>query len=150
MARFAVGLLLALLLAMGQTVLAGPPERPSGRMVLDKTFEVRAEVRELEKEFARAKSDPDKGKWLAAQLAEARARLAETEGRGIAAIEEWRKVIEHRTERMKQMMSGKMYRRLREARAIDTDNVKDEHAVGEALRKAERRLEIVRRTLGPP
>jgi hypothetical protein len=34
--------------------LAGPPERPDGRMVLDRGFELRAEVRELEQEFARA------------------------------------------------------------------------------------------------
>jgi hypothetical protein len=178
--------------------LADPHERPSARMVLDRAFELRAEVRELEAEFARAKSDPEKGKYLAVQLAEARAHLAEAEGRRFTAAEEWRKVIAHRTERMHLLTSGKiccspgevvicrgqlaearcqaadlegdaallaaelpkviagckarieMYRRLREAGAIAADDSKDERVAGEALRRAEERLDIVKKKLSQP
>jgi hypothetical protein len=178
--------------------LAGPPERPSARMVLDRAFEIRAEVRELEQEFARAKSDPEKRQLLVAQLAEARARIAEAEGRRFTAAEAWRKVIAHRTERMQLLTSGKiccspgevvicrgqlaearckvadlegdatllaaeipkviagckarieMYRRLREVGAMAADDSKDEQVAGEALRRAEHRLELVSKKLGPP
>jgi hypothetical protein len=167
-------------------------------MVLDRAFELRAEVRELEAEFARAKSDPEKRTWLAAQLAEARARLAELEGRRIAAAEEWRKVIAYRTERLQLLTSGKiccspgevvicrgqlaearckvadlesdpatvtaelpkaiagykarieMCRRLREVGAMAADDSKDEQVAGEALRRAEERLDIVKKKLSQP
>jgi hypothetical protein len=92
---------------------AGPPERPSARMVLDKALELRARVRQLEEENARAKPDPDLPRGLAEQigearaerLAQARAELAEMEGRYPAAGAEWRKVIALRNKWLEWMLS---------------------------------------------
>jgi hypothetical protein len=193
-----LGLVLVLLtFVAGRSAYADHAEGVSGRMVLDRALELRAELRELEEEFARRKPDREKAKWLAAQVAEARARLAELEGRPWAAVAEWKKVLAHRTERLEQMTSGKiccspregvicrggvaearcriaeierdwdllaaelpkaiagykarveMYQALREARAIDADDVKDEQVAREELRKAERRFDVVRKKLGP-
>jgi len=73
----------------GPAAIAGPPAGVSGRLVPDEVPELRAEVQRRE----RAKADPSKAEWVA----EARARLAEAEGRSEAAAVEWRKVIRCRT-----------------------------------------------------
>ena len=83
---------LALLFLLPGPAHAGPPDHVSGRIVLDEVPELRAEVQQREKEFARAKSDPGKAEGLA----EARGRLAEAEGLPETAAAEWRKVIAHR------------------------------------------------------
>jgi hypothetical protein len=104
---------ISVLLAAVQPALAGPPERPSGRMVFDRAFELRAAVRHLEEENTRAKPDPDMPRRMAEQiadsraerLAQARAELAEMEGRYPAAGAEWRKVITLRNKRLEWMLS---------------------------------------------
>jgi hypothetical protein len=78
------------------------------------------------------------------QLAEARCQVGDLEGDAATLTAELPKVIAGYKSRIE------MYRRLREAAAIDADDVKDERAASTALQNAERRLEIVRRTLGPP
>lgn len=82
-------LLLFGLLVPGRSVLASPPGKVSDRVVRDEVPALKATVQRLEQELARAKGDPTK----AEDLAEARARLAEAEGRKATAATEWRKVL---------------------------------------------------------
>jgi hypothetical protein len=161
--------------------------------VLDPIPELRVEVLRSEREYA-----CDNGYDRAEKLAEARARLAEAEGRWVVAAKEWEEVLFFREERVRLIVSGKICRKPRDidihggemaqaqcriaeikgdaavlaaelpwviagyqaklemywglgaVGSLSPDNVKDQKAVGEALRTAKRRLGIVRRTLGPP
>jgi hypothetical protein len=88
---------------------AGPPERPDGRIVLDPIPELRAEVLRCEQEYARDNADD-----RAEKLAEARARLAEAEGRWVATVEEWEEVLFFRDERLHLIASGKICRKPRD------------------------------------
>jgi hypothetical protein len=83
---------LLLLLAVASSALAGPPEGPSARMVIDAVPELRAEVKRCEREVSRATTELEKNMWQG-ELAEARANLAEAEGCLETAATEWRKVI---------------------------------------------------------
>lgn len=98
MIRASSALLLTVLI--GQVVLAGPPEGPSGRMVLDEVPQLRAEVKRLERATARNKGDVVRhdDSW-AEDLELARARLATAEGRIDAARQQWKAVIASREER---------------------------------------------------
>jgi hypothetical protein len=78
---------------------AGPPERVSSRLVLDPVPELRAAVRRLEQESAAVATDPGKVE----RLTEARALLAEAEGRLAAAVKAWRKVIAFRRDTYNRM-----------------------------------------------
>ncbi|HZU34458.1 MAG TPA: hypothetical protein VFA18_01045 [Gemmataceae bacterium] len=77
------------LLVPGWSVLASPPEKVSDQVVRDEVPALKAAVQRLERELARAKANPAQ----AEDLAEARARLAEAEGRKATAASEWRKVL---------------------------------------------------------
>jgi hypothetical protein len=92
-------LLLLAFLWPGSTLFAGPPEGTSGRIVPDPIPELRAEVQRREREVAKAPSDPSK----AEELCEARALLAEAEGRTGAAAAQWRKVIAYRQEQERKL-----------------------------------------------
>jgi hypothetical protein len=78
------------------------------------------------------------------QLAEARCKVADLESDAATLTAELPKAIAGYKARIE------MCRRLREAGAIAADASKDEQVAGEALRRAEQRLEAVRRTLGQP
>jgi hypothetical protein len=89
-------LLLAVLVV--PAALAGPPEGPSARTVLDEVPQLQAEVRRLEREAARDRTDQN----TAEELALARARLATAERRTEAARSQWRTVIASREARLAQ------------------------------------------------
>ncbi len=81
-----------------QVVFAGPPERRSGKMVVDEAARLQAEVQRLEREVARDHSDPS----ASDELDVARARLAAAEGRIGEARAAWQKVIASREAVMRQ------------------------------------------------
>jgi hypothetical protein len=190
--RFIAGSLALLAAALVQPALAGPPERFSGRSVLDGVESLRATVQRLERQG-------DKADFR--ELNVARAHLAEAEGRLGDAAAKWWKVIAYDHERYKgpeafykagrvcspdvlEQARGRlavsvcglaeverdwatlaselpkvvayykarleMYQDLRSVGALCPGDMNDEKAVGEALKRAEHRLKIVRRTLGPP
>jgi hypothetical protein len=76
-------------LSSGEAV-AGPPEKVPGRMVIDETPRLRAEVVRLERAAAHPLGEGERD-IAEAELAEARARLATAEGSPDTAATEWRK-----------------------------------------------------------
>src|SRR5436305_1933440 len=89
------GLTVALLAVPAWGTFAGPPEKARGRMVIDETPQLRAEVARLERAAGLPLAEGEKD-VAEAELAEARARLAMAGGLTDTAATEWRKAIASR------------------------------------------------------
>jgi hypothetical protein len=92
-------LALVLLLVVVPATSALPPEGSSGQMIRDEVPELRVEVARREREIARSQDKDEVG------LAEARARLAEAEGRIDAAVKEWRTAVDLTEKRYQRFMN---------------------------------------------
>jgi hypothetical protein len=90
-------LLLPVLLTVVAGASARPPAGVSGRVVADGVLELKAEVERLQRHVDLAPSAEEISEACAA-LFEARARLAEAEGKPAVAAAEWRKVLAHRVD----------------------------------------------------
>ncbi len=77
-------------------------------------------------------------------MADARCRLAETERDWTSLAAELPKLVAYHNARLAR------YQDLQNVGALNPADGMEAKAVGEALQKAEHRLEIVRTTLGPP
>ena len=191
------------LLVPAPVALAGPPEGPSGRLVIDEAPQWRDVVAREEREIAKIERGVSRGTHspleldcASGRLAEARACLAEAEGRLDAAAGEWRKVIASREREMKWWASHptaeppppailrghvaearchlaeierkpatlaaelpkliayydahlEMIDTLRQAGAYEPETTDEERELRRELRKVCKRLDAVRKQLGP-
>jgi hypothetical protein len=98
MPRTPIALAVLSLSLLWHPVFAGPPEGPTGKMVVSDVVQLRDDVLRLEKEVERDNSDPS----AADDLDVARARLAAAEGRMGASRAAWKKIIASREAEMRQ------------------------------------------------
>jgi hypothetical protein len=86
-----------------EPAMAGPPEKVTGRTVVDETPQLRAEVARLGRAAARPLAEGEKD-IAEAELAEARARLATAQGLPETAATEWRNAIALREKHLRWAM----------------------------------------------